>query len=397
MKLTNTRPIWLLLLSLHSLAPFPILPAGQAAGALPGSKIFDQPTVLDFHVQLTETNLNSLRSKPREYTRTTVVVNGEVYHDVGVKLKGAAGSFRPVDDRPAMTLHFGKWAKGQRLFGLRRLHLNNSVQDDSRMHEYIGSDLFRAADIPTPRVAWATVRINDRKLGLYVLKEAFETEFLRSFFASEKGNLYDGGFLRDIDQDLVKESGKGPDDHSDLRAICAAMREKDTTKRWEGLRKLVDVDRFVTYAALSVMLADWDGYPLNRNNYRIYFRPGDGRAVFMPHGMDQLFQRSDMEMDASWTGSMAWSIFGTPEGQKLYEDRCRQVFTNVFKLERMTNIIAQLTEVLKQADPHIVRNASDLNYRVEQRYRSLRRDQLLKSPPATENTTTIIPPVPPAK
>jgi spore coat protein CotH len=305
-----------------------------------------------------------------------------VYRDVGVKLKGAAGSFRSVDDNPAMTLHFSKWANGRRLFGLRRLHLNNSVQDESHMNEYLGSDLFRAAGVPTPRVDWAMVRINERKLGLYVLKEAFESEFLRIFFGSEKGNLYDGGFVRDIEQDLVKESGTGQDDRSDLHALYAAIQEKDITKRWVKLGQLVDVDQFVTYAALSVMLADWDGYPLNRNNYRIYFRPSDGRAVFMPHGMDQLFQHSDMELDASWTGSLAWSLFGTPEGQKLYEDRCRQVFTNVFKLERMTNVIAQLTEVLRKAKPDITSSASDLKERVERRYRNVRRDQFLKSPPA---------------
>jgi spore coat protein H len=381
-KLTIVGSTLLLLLALQRQDAFSALAAGQADAASPGSEIFDHPTVLDFQVQLVETNLHALRANPREYTRTTVIVNGEIYHDVGVKLKGAAGSFRQVDDRPAMTLHFSKWVKNQRLFGLRRLHLNNSVQDESRMNEYIGSELFRAAGVPTTRVAWAKVRINERKLGLYVLKEAFETEFLRIFFASEKGNLYDGGFLRDIEQNLVKESGDGPDDRSDLSALGAAMQEKDTTKRWDKLCQLVDVDEFVTYAALSVMLADWDGYPLNRNNYRIYFRPRDGRAVFMPHGMDQLFQHSDMEMDASWTGSVAWSLFGTPEGQKLYEERCRQVFTNVFKLERMTNIIAQLTEVLRKAEPNITYSASDLKDRVERRYRNLRRDQFLKSPPA---------------
>lgn len=382
-KLTITGPIFLLLLALRGPGPFSILPAAQAVEALPGSEIFDRPTVLDFQVQLVETNLQALRDRPREYTPTTVVVNGEIYRDVGVKLKGAAGSFRHVDDRPAMTLHFSKWTKDQRLFGLQRLHLNNSVQDESRMNEYIGSDLFRSAGVPTPRVAWATVRINDRKLGLYVLKEAFESEFLRGFFGSDKGNLYEGGFVRDIEQDPVKESGKGPDDGSDMRALCAAMREKDTTNRWEKLCRVLDVDKFVTYAALSVMLADWDGYPLNRNNYRIYFRPSDGRAVFMPHGMDQLFQRSDMEMDASWGGSLAWSVFDTPKGFKLYEERCRQVFTNVFKLERMTNTIARLTEVLKEADPDVVNSASDLSYRVERRFRNLRRDQFLHPPPRT--------------
>jgi hypothetical protein len=104
--------------------------------------------------------------------------------------------------------------------------------------------------------------------------------------------------------------------------------------------------------------------------------------------MDQLFQRSDMEMDASWGGSLAWSIFDTPTGFKLYEERCRQVFTNVFKLERMTNTIARLTEVLKEADPDIVNSASDLSYQVERRFRNLRRDQFLNPPPpAVEKAT----------
>lgn len=349
----------------------------QSKKAVPGAEIFDRPTVLDFDIHLGETNWQSLARNPREYTTATVRVNGVVYPDVALKLKGAAGSFRPIEDRPAMTLSFSKYVDGRRLFGLRRLHLNNSVQDESRLNEYIGSDLFRAAGVPTPRVAWATVRLNDRKLGLYVLKEAFESEFLKLYFGSDKGNLYEGGFVQDIDRDLEKESGKGPDDHSDLHALRAAMNEKDATNRWAKLQTVLDVDRFVTYMALSAMLADWDGYPLNRNNYRIYFRPEDRRAVFLPHGMDQLFERT-IELDAGWGGNLAWAVFDTPQGQKLYEERCPQVFTNIFRIERMTNLIAQASEVLCKVEPKLTNWVSDLKWSVDQRYRNVRRDPFLK-------------------
>ena len=106
----------------------------------------------------------------------------------------------------------------------------------------------------------------------------------------------------------------------------------------------------------------------------------------MPHGMDQLFQRSDMEMDSYWNGSLAWSLFGTPQGQALYEERCREVFTNVFKLERMTNLIAQAAEALRAVDPVLATRAGDLTDRIERRHRNLRRDPLLKPPPpATTN------------
>jgi hypothetical protein len=304
-----------------------------------------------------------------------------------VKLKGAAGSYRPVDDKPAMTLHFSKWADGRRVYGLRRLHLNNSVQDESLLCEYLGSHLFRSAGVPAARVAWATVRVNDRKLGLYVLKEAFENEFLRLFFGNDKGNLYEGGFVRDLERGLSKESGKGPDDQSDVRALWAPVEEKDTDKRWEMLQKVLDVDLFVTYAALSVMLVDWDGYPLNRNNYRIYFRPTDGKAVFMPHGMDQLFQRSYTEMDASWSGALAWAVFDTPQGFKLYEERCHQVLTNVFKLETMTNLIARATDELKKVEPRLALSANDLEYRVQRRHRYVTRDPFLNPPKETQPET----------
>jgi spore coat protein CotH len=354
----------------------------KAVRSVPGSALFDEPTVLDFQVRLAATNLQALRDHPRDYARATVLVNGAEFQGVGVRLKGSVGSYRPVDDYPALTLNFSKWSKGQRLFGLRRLHLNNSVQDDSRMNEYIASGLFRQAGVPTPRVAWATVRLNNRKLGLYVLKEGFAPEFLQIFFGSAKGNLYDGGFKQDIDRSLAKESGAGPDDRSDLRAIYSAIEDKDVTNRWAKLNQLVDVDLFVTYAALSVMLVDWDGYALGQNNYRVYFRPSDGRAVFLPHGMDQLFQRSNYDLDAGWSGSVASAIFDTPQGQALYRERCRQVFTNVFKLEQMTNTIARLTGILQQADTNVVSSASDLSWRIQRRFRELRHDELLKPPPA---------------
>lgn len=349
----------------------------------PGGEIFDAPTVLQFHLWLAATNLQALHHEPREYTAATVAVNGRSFTNVAVKLKGAAGSYRPVDDQPALTLHFSKWADGRRLFGLRRLHLNNSVQDPSYLNEYLASDLFRMAGVPTPRVAWATVRINDRNLGLYVLKEAFEKEFLRCSFGRADGNLYDGGFVQDIDHPLERESGSGPDDHSDLKALFKATRVDDRQQRWEQLQPLLDVDRFATYAALSVMLVDWDGYPLNRNNYRIYFRPDDGRAVFLPHGMDQLFQRSHLELDTGWSGAVAWALFDTPPGQRLYEARCREVFTNVFRLDRITNCIARAASALRPVQPDIDQRAQELQGQIASRLRTLRRDPLLKPPAAT--------------
>lgn len=359
--------------------PVPVF-SGPRPHPTPGGEIFEQPTVVDFELRFPPASRRALRENAREYAPATVLVNGVEFTNVAVKLKGAAGSFRSLDDRPALTLSFNKHVEGRRVFGLRRLHLNNSVQDPSYLSEYVGSALFRAAGIPTPRVAWATVRLDDRPLGLYVLKEAFEKEFLRCHFEQTDGNLYDGGFLSDVDRPLERDGGFGPADHADLEALADAARENDPARRWQRLQEVLDVERFATYAALSVMLVDWDGYPLNRNNYRVYFNPADGRAVFMPHGMDQLFQRTYLELDQGWAGLVAWAVFSTEPGQALYEARCRTLFTNLFALDRITNLVERAAAVLAPVVSDMPMRAVSFTDQVTWRLRALRRDPLLQPP-----------------
>ena len=350
----------------------------RPARPLPGAELFDQPRVVAFQISFAPEAIKALRREPRKYCPATVTVDGRVFTNVAIHLKGAAGSYRSVDDRPALTLSFNKFVAGRRMFGLRKVHLNNSVQDDTYLNEYLASDLFRAAGVPTPRVAFATVEFDTRNLGLYVLKEGFTEDFLKCFFQRTGGNLYDGGFLQDVDQALELDEGDGVRDRSDLKALAAAANEPNAARRWERLHETLDVARFTDYAALSIMLGDWDGYVLNRNNYRVYFNPADGRAVFLPHGMDQMFQRTEMEVFPWFNGLVARALFETPEGQQLYEERFRALFFDVFHLERMTNAMARVADVLRPVQPDIDDRATWLRRRIASRIRNLGRDPLLK-------------------
>src|SRR5262245_52259037 len=57
-------------------------------------------------IQITGTNLTALQRENRKYVRCTVREGEKTYEDVAIHLKGAAGSFRGLDDRPALTLNF---------------------------------------------------------------------------------------------------------------------------------------------------------------------------------------------------------------------------------------------------------------------------------------------------
>ena len=259
-----------------------------------GDGLFVRGEIPRIRIQVEAPQLEKLKADPRTYVKATIREDDRVtFADVALKLKGAAGSFRDWDDRPALTLNMRKFSRGAPFHGLVKFHLNNSVQDETYLHELLCSELFRRAGVPAPRVGHARVWLNGRDVGLYVLKEGFDRPFLRRSFPDPTGNLYDGGFLQDLDAQLEKDEGAGPDDRSDLRAIVEAASDPDPALRARRMEELVDMDEFLAFMAMERMTCHWDGYTDKANNYRIYFDPRRGKAVFLPHGMDQMFENPE--------------------------------------------------------------------------------------------------------
>jgi len=140
-------------------------------------------------IEIKGTNLANLQRNDRVSVRATVRDGNTVYEDVGIHVKGAAGSRRSLNENPALTLNFDKFQEHQKFHGLDKIHLNNSVQDGSLMTELLCGYLFRAAGVPAARTTHARVRLNGRDLGLYVIKEGFNKSFLRQYFKNVNGNL----------------------------------------------------------------------------------------------------------------------------------------------------------------------------------------------------------------
>lgn len=324
---------------------------------------FTNGTIPHLKIEIAATNLNSLRQDPRRSVRARVTSGAKVYDDVAVHLKGAAGSFRPIDDgKPAFTLNFDKFKDGQDFHDVDKLHLNNSVQDPSYMTELLCSELFLAAGVPTPRATHARVELNGRRLGLYVLKEGFDKQFLRRHFTNPRGNLYDGGFIRDITDALERDSGQGDvPNHGDLKRLAMAATEPDIQKRWTRLEQLLDMESMLSFMALEMMTWHWDGYVMKRNNYRVYHEPTGDKIYFLPHGMDQMFWVPEGGLTpVNPEGLVARAILETPQGRKLYRQRVGILLTNLVTTERLTNHIAQIQRrirpVLVEINEHEARN-----------------------------------------
>ena len=77
--------------------------------ALPGADLFANGAPRQIHIEIAPGGVASLRQNPREFVRATVREDSATYEDVAVHLKGSIGSFREVDDKPALTLDFNRF------------------------------------------------------------------------------------------------------------------------------------------------------------------------------------------------------------------------------------------------------------------------------------------------
>jgi spore coat protein H len=326
--------------------------ARPPAAPAPVSKreaFFRGGTIPTLVLEFTKADADSLRRDHRKYVKCKLSDGDTVYRDVGVHLKGAAGSFRNFDDKPGLTLNVDKFTDGLRYRGMQKFHLANSLQDPSYLSELICGEIFRAAGVPASRIGHALVVINGRQQGLYCLKEGYDKEFLKTHFKNARGNFYDGGFLRDIDQPLELVHTKDDvADRKDLQALVAAARERDSKKRFEKLEKLLDLDCFISYMVVESLVWDWDSYPYKCNNYRVYHDPVKNKITFIPSGMDQMFWEPNGPALPNFGGMVAAGIISTPEGKKRYYARMRQIMQTVFK---PADLVKRLNELEKRIQP----------------------------------------------
>jgi len=370
-------------------APRPAPPAAPARPPDPSIAFFREGRIPRLQIRIEPAEWSRLQRENRSYVTCSVVADGQTrYETVGVKLKGAAGSFQGLDAKPALTLNFDKFREGQNFHGLEKLHLNNSVQDPTYLNELLCSELFLAAGIPTPRTTHARVWLNDRDLGFYVVKEGFDRAFLRRNGLDPKGNLYEGAFLQDIDGQSELDSGAGAPDRSDIRRVVAACREPDPVRRRELLEQAVDIPRFLTFVALEVMTCHWDGYSRNRNNYRFYFDPQSGRVQFFPHGMDQMFGDPGFPILDTPGTLVTQAVLSIPEWRAQYRDRLTELlpqFVPPDRLQarldhharRLRPVLAEMGEgAARSFDQHV----AGLRERLGQRAQHLARQNAVTEP-----------------
>ena len=336
---------------------------------LPGAELFKEQQVRQISIEIPPEGIRSLRRDPRQFVVSKVTEAGVVYPNVAVHLKGSTGSFRPVDDKPALTLDFAHFERGQKFHGLRRIHLNNSVEDPSYMNEMLGGELFRAGGVPAPRVTHALVTLNGRRLGLYVLVEGFTEDFLACHFKLVSGDLYEPRNGHDVGRFLKRNSVEAPKrGRSDFEALAEAAQDADLDRRWRRLQTLLDMNRVIPFMATEIMICHRDGYCLARNNFRIYEELDRPKILFFPHGMDQLFGIPDLPWEPTMSGLVAKAILEVPEGKRRYRNCLAQLVETAFDCRALSNHVARIeTRLASCLTPDEIRSIREAAAAVQKR------------------------------
>ena len=270
-----------------------------AARADDADQVFDPSGVALIDLTIGEAAQDALAADPGEHVDATLSLEfGDLTYGpetVEVRLKGHA-TFRPLGKKSAFKV---KFPKANRLLGLKSMTLNNMVQDKSMIHETLGYEILRAADIPAPRTGFAYVRVNGKRYGLYLELETYDDISMKRLFASTQ-HLYEAD---DYGVDVVPGGASAyqveegdEDDLSDLEALIDAANA--TGGGWsDGMAATADLDEITRMWAGEQYIGHWDGYSVRTganwpNNYYLH-SDASGRFSLLPSGIDQTFVVGD--------------------------------------------------------------------------------------------------------
>ena len=285
-----------------------LLPAAAAADE--AEALYDPGTVWVIDLQLPQASVEALESEPEgDYQAGTfsVAPSDGTPDGVGafsapqameIRLKGSA-SFRDLSEKAAFKI---KFPKAGPFLGLRKMTLNNMVEDPSMTHETLSYALHRALGVPASRTGFVYLRLNDEDFGVYMNVENYDNVAMAKKLGSFDGDVqhvYEGENGADVKPELLGkfEVDEGPDDISDLEELAAAVNETGSEPWSSVVSPHADLKEMTRMWAAEKYSGQFDGYaggpaPDHPNNYFLATGP-DGLFRMLPWGQDETWKEEN--------------------------------------------------------------------------------------------------------
>lgn len=166
----------------------------QAASKVIGyeTRLFDTSYVHSIDIVMDDWDSFVENCESEEYSACAVVIDGESYKNIAIRAKGNTSLSQVANygsDRYSFKLEFDHYSDATTYHGLDKLCLNNIIQDNTYMKDYLCYTMMNYAGVSSPLCTFAYITVNGEDRGLYLAVEAVEDSFLERNYDST-GNLY---------------------------------------------------------------------------------------------------------------------------------------------------------------------------------------------------------------
>ena len=186
--------VMVLCLAVTLMLCFPDAVGIQAASKTLGyeSRLFDTSYVHSIDIVTDDWDSFIENCESEEYSSCAVVIDGESYKNIAIRAKGNTSLSRVANygnDRYSFKIEFDHYNDATTYHGLDKLCLNNIIQDNTYMKDYLCYTMMNYAGVSSPLCSFAYITVNGEDWGLYLAVEAVEDSFLERNY-NGTGNLY---------------------------------------------------------------------------------------------------------------------------------------------------------------------------------------------------------------
>ncbi len=168
-----------------------IVAASRAAGY--EARLFDDTKIHTIDIVMDDWDGFIAGCEDEEYVLCSVVIDGEAVKNIGIRAKGNTSltQVSALDsERYSFKLEFDHYDGSKSYHGLDKLSLNNIIQDNTYMKDFLCYRLMAEFGVNAPLCSYARLSVNGEYQGLYLAVEGVEESFLQRSYGSDYGELY---------------------------------------------------------------------------------------------------------------------------------------------------------------------------------------------------------------
>ena len=212
------------------------------------NRLFDNTKVHTFDIVIDDWDSFIETCESEEYSSCNVVIDGELIKNVGIRGKGntSLSSVRNSgSSRYSFKVEFDQYDKTKSYHGLDKLCLNNIIQDNTYMKDYLAYTLMKNFGVDAPLCSFVYITVNGEDWGLYLAVEAIEDSFLERNYGSNYGDLYKpdsmsfggggpGNGKNFSMTDFINENTESDDNEDDDEGSDSDSTEKQSGNDWSN-------------------------------------------------------------------------------------------------------------------------------------------------------------------